>query len=404
MIYLFFSAMLYLCSHIFNVCAFACGLFWLIFLYFEYLLKGLSFKQGFCWGIFVYSVHFSWILKVVMYHQMSFLNYLLWLFIVFWFALSAGIWFFCMRFSWIISTVCFFMFLTKFSLVFCGPLEGYCLLNPLLCFVQVPSCLWIIKFFGDYAGFLLLTVFVHSFVSIKNQSFLYPLIISLLCGIYLLIGLLFFQEKEPAINGIYSLKPWWYGCKSAMFAGYRMADSLSLITNFVEEKKIHTVVLPESTFCFDIDEYTDFFPIWSEGLDNVSILFGTHRKLYNYYQNCVLILKNKKIEYIYDKQHLMPFIEKPLFSSFGLISDTFKKDTIKLTDVTYQLFLCSELFFEIKPVTEKKVLFLWNDSWLSFDWTKLLAEKFIQYFTIKYQVAVFHVSTQGKTNISMIGN
>ncbi len=403
MFYLALSAVFYLLSHVFNLCAFICGLLWLVPLYFEFCKRGLTFKQGFCWGLFVYGIHFSWMLQTLICHEMNFLLYLLWFFIIFWFALSTGAWFFLMRFSYILSTLCFFVFLTKLSLVFCGQLEGYCLLNPLLCFVQSPDCLWIVQFFGDCAGFLLLIVFSKFFVLFFQKLFGMFMFL-LLIGFYCFISLFLIEKERPIIDGILALKPWWYGSKSAMFAGYRMADSLACVATVVEVQKIHAILLPESTFCFDIDEYVDFFPIWSDGLDDVFIIFGTHRKIQNCYQNCVFVLKNNKINFIYDKKHLMPLIERPLSSFFIKTSKNYGSDIINLSDQTYQIFLCSELFFEAKPVSQDTIILLWNDSWLSFEWTKNLAEKFIKYFALKYKVSIIYVSTQGRTNISMIGN
>ena len=403
MMYIVFSAICYILSHFFPACAAFCGSAWLVLLYFKYKKNGLTFKEGFFWGLLVFGSHFSWVLATLISLKMNSLLYLLWFFIVFWYALSAGIWFFLTRYSFSLATLCFFVFLTKYSLIFCARLEGYCLLNPLLCYKNIPSFLWIIRLYGDYVGFLLFIILSEcaAFV-IMHKKFFYTLLLLLIILFDFFIGNFLLKKEDFTINEIVAVKPWWYGCKSGVFAGYRMAECLTYLSDFIEDKKIHAVIFPESTFCFDIDEYDDFFPIWSDGLEDVVIIFGTHRKVQNYYQNCVVILKNKKVERIYDKQHFMPYIEACCF--FHVPHALLVNDEIELATKKYQLFVCSELFFEVKPVSQKMILFLWNDSWLFFDWTKHLAGAFIKYFSIKYEVQILHVSTQGKTNISMIGN
>ena len=124
------------------------------------------------------------------------------------------------------------------------------------------------------------------------------------------------------------------------------------------------------------------------------------------------MLRDGVVVICYDKQHLMPFVERrpyffdllglaQLFSSQadeGLNRD-YGNDIILIEQQEYQLFLCSELFFQAKPIKQYPILLLWNDSWLYFEWTKRIALLFIDYFAMKHDVAIVHASTQGRTNI-----
>lgn len=318
----------------------------------------LKFWHGFVWGVVVFTFHFSWLLMLLCKHHAGFQGLLVWVLTIVWFACASGLWFYSFRYSCFFSTVLFFIFLTRCSLLPCGRLEGYPLINPLLPFMSYVSLQQCID---------------------ENMIF---------------------------------VQPWWYGSKNPMFVGYRMVDGIA--KTMKQYPCAHSIIMPESTFCFDLDEYEKFISIWADGLQDVTIVFGSHRKVGIGFLNSIFVLRAGKIIHIYDKQHLMPFVEciPYCFNIIGcgnLFLKTDEKvcarllnDVVPLNGQDYQIFVCSELFFQIKKVKNLPIIFLWNDSWLQFCWTKKLALKFIVYFALKNSVTVIHASTQGHTNMKFV--
>ncbi len=355
MIYIVCSALLFLYGQLSWSCSSVCALIWILPLILEASFKRLTFIQGFIWGFLVFSFHLSWLLVVLVRFGASFLGIFLWIITILWFSIICGLWFFSTKYSWIGSTLLFFIFLTKLSLLPFGRIEGYPLINPILPFIQ---------FFDQ-----------------KN----------------------FEKNHVGCDTDIALIVPWWYGHLNPMFVGYRMMDSIcEKVRNL---PNIHTLIMPESTFCFDIEEYSDFFSIWSDGYEHINIVFGAHRKSGDGYLNSIFVVRDGIIQKVYDKQHFMPFFEQnvwnlDLFSQKNQnVTSAYGDDVITLGKQKYQIFMCSELFFEIKKTKNLPVLMLWNDSWLQFEWTKKLALQYIQYFALKRNIYVIHASTLGLTNL-----
>ena len=349
MIYALLSAFLFIYGQLGWSYSVICAFIWIVPLIVYSLRNTLLFKQGFLWGLIVFSFHLSWLFVMFVNHGAGWLGIFIWIFAVIWFATFCGLWFFGIRYSWIVSTILFFLFLTRWSLLPCGRLEGYPLINPMLS--------WVI----------------------------------------------FFPKKTMHDSGMICIQPWWFGHSNPMFVGYRMVESIC--KSLRKYPQAHTIILPESTFCFDLHEYEDFCPIWSDGCEKVTLLFGSHRKSGQGYLNFICMVRDGKIVKMYDKQHFMPFIEDVPWG-LDLFAQKNKKavaiyddDIVILGEQKYQLFVCSELFFETKPTKGLPVLMLWNDAWLQFKWTKRLALRYIDYFAWKNQVPILHVSTLGITNI-----
>ncbi|OGB86003.1 hypothetical protein A3J41_01640 [candidate division TM6 bacterium RIFCSPHIGHO2_12_FULL_38_8] len=329
------------------------ALVWWVPLFMQSRYEKLSFWQGFFWGLIVFGFYLSWLGCMLVQHA-GWRGLLVWAMSVVWFSSASGLWFLGTGYSWILSTVLFFLFLTRLSLLPCGVAEGYCLLNPILPFFS-SSC------------------------------------------------------DEKIANELIFIQPWWYGNKNPMFVGYRMVDALN--DCILQYPNAHAIVMPESTFCFDLHEYEKFISIWSDGLEGKTILLGTHRKFGNGYLNSVVAICDGKIQKVYDKQHLMPFVERVpnCFELLGCAHLFLKSreqaipqkgdDVFIIGQESYQVFVCSELFFQTKKVKGLPIIFLWNDAWLQFCWTQKLALKFVHYFAWLHGVAVIHASTQGRTNL-----
>lgn len=297
-----------------------------------------------------------------------------------------------------------------------GVLEGYPLINPLLCLAMIPESLWITQWIGEVATFGLIVVFcILLSYALVFKRISYGLL-ALFCLLPFFAGVLVYEKKETSKDGMAYVQPWWHGCKSPMFAGYRMIHDLCEIRS--HNCNLRTIIMPESTFCFDVDEYKHFIPLWCNDMDGITILFGGHRRIdkdCDVFINSVFVLRNGLTQQIYDKQHYMPFIERVsyVFTLLGLgslfIKSEYAKlqgnwfchnnDCICLNGQMYQIFICSELFFHAKHIKKYPILLLWNDSWLSFNWVKSLALLYIDYVSVVYDIAILHASTQGRTNI-----
>src|SRR5260370_39597464 len=99
-----------------------------------------------------------------------------------------------------------------------------------------------------------------------------------------------------------------------------------------------------------------------------TVLIGGHRCVNEKNLNSFICLRGGKITYCYDKQHLIPFIEmipkvcqmlgcgEFFISAESACSypndgmDTGDIDTIEICGQIYQVFICSELFFEAKSI------------------------------------------------------
>jgi len=239
-------------------------------------------------------------------------------------------------------------------------------------------------------------------------------LLALLCLIPFLVGSFFYQEKKIPTSHIKYLKPWWYGHHNPMFVGYRMVHDIGEVIMTCPQTAY--ILMPESTFCWDVLEYQKFVPLWCDPDCGATIMFGGHRCVDGRTFNSFIVLRGGKITYYYDKQHLMPFVERvpKICSIFGCGNFFINEevdgckcsvdclDTIELCGQTYQVFICSELFFEAKKVKGYPIILIWNESWFCCKYMKDLAILYIKYFEIKHDVMVLYASTQGRTNVGKV--
>lgn len=423
--YALVSVVLFLYSFLGGPLSWACCFVWMIPL-FMWQFKNESLSQarvfGLClWGIVCFSVHFSWVL-CLMFTRAVYVwqGILVWLMMIAWFTSWSYLWLWSITrtttsmLNQFVSTMLFFLFLTRFSLFPCGIFEGYPFIHPLLPLATYPQLLWFLNLIGDVGGFMMMIVF-QIFVArlVKHGWSLVYFLLALLCLVPFAIGPFVYQNKKDQHEGLFFLKPWWYGTKNPMYAGYRMLYDLGNVVQKEDISCIQAIVLPESAFCFDVQEYIHFVPLWCDNVDNIPIIFGGHIVRNGVCKNSVFVVRNGCIQQSYDKIHDMPFVERAptLFAKLGLIPFNLHKtyriidvqrmsdDIVELGGKKYQIFICSEFFGEAKSVKGYTVLLMWNDSWLCFSWTKRLAMLFINYFSMKYNVAVVHGSTEGITNM-----
>lgn len=367
-----------------------------------------SFLQGCLWGVIVFGTYWYWIILLFKNQELTNLGCILWACVTIWGSIVAGLWMIYFDRWPTISTVLFFIFLSRGLLIPLGSLEGAPTLNPLVLISQYKILVAPLYYVGD-TGMLTFLFGIQNYIA--QQKFksisMYIFILIMIGGICWL-----FQKNTNYVTMPKTLIiiPWWYNQKKgAMFDAYRLTHDL--ICN-IRNKDIKIILTPESTFCFDLYEYNRFISLWSESADNIPILLGTHVACQGYTHNALLLLHNKKIVRSYFKTHTAPFLERTTFVERIFKKTFLSKETIpqriiekKQNDLlvidtkVYQLFMCSEFFMEAKKVWSYPILLVWNDTWLSCDYAKNLAMRFIEYFELKYGVRVFHIATSGVTNI-----
>ena len=373
------------------------------------LLPRVFWWHGYMWGTITFGVHTSWILILMHQKALGMQGYFFWMLLVTWFSCLSALWFYFFNQYPIISTVLFFIFMTNYSLIIGGVLDGYPLCNPMVALAEYPPLLYSLYWLRDIGYLWVLCGFQIAVVTVYQAPTKLSLICILLSLVIFLSGFIL-QKKDTDVHEVKIgvVCPWWYNSKDPMFVGYRMAHDLSTIAQ--KHQNLDAIILPESSFCWNLYEYDLFFSIWSESVGEASIILGSHCLQGAITHNCAFLLHNRVLAAKYFKQHKMPLVERSLYveqwigsllmshqgESEGVLPSN--SDEWVIGNCTYQIFICSELFFESKKVKGLPILLLWNDTWLCFDRMRYVARLFIRYFEQKYRVRVYHVSTLGHHN------
>lgn len=405
--------------------------------------KKYGFKEGVLWGTIVFMALLYWCLQMLFGYKFNMMTVLFWLVAVAWYALFAGIWFLLQAFlqkkmlekkisvdysfilSWLISTVLFIYFITYGSLFFGGVIEGYPFFNPFLICAQYPALIWCLKYIGCFGALLFFAGF-QIFTALAIKKWMGPrvkpedegqwnnryFLIAAICFIPFSLGFMFYMsEKKAVIDQSYFIKPWWFTSKEPMFSGYRMVSEVGKVAR--ENKDIRFICMPESAFNWNIHEYYQFIEMMGQDAPDTFIGFGGHRREGALLKSSFFVVKDGEKIFEYDKRHLIPLMERSseVLTALGLkqllsqdeffaYGDCEQNDIVEIDGVAYQVFICSEFFFEAKKTRGIPVLFVCNDAWLCCDYAKEWVELFVQYFAIRYHVPVFFGTVCGKNNIT----
>ena len=292
---------------------------------------------------------------------------------------------------------------------------------------------WLVFLFSDYkvgifgwavfflliAWYVLLSLIWFYFLNehpLLTKKISYSYFIFIIALQIVALGLPAPLEKKD-LKDVTVIIPWWHKKGDAMFCGYRLSHDICAA---VQKKESKIIITPESTFCYNLAEHKDFIPIWCDSAENIPMLLGAHCFKESSTHNGIFVLHNNEIVSHYFKKHQMPLVEKSIWLerifnkavlSHELINFSIKNkdgsqirfdhdnDLIKINGQIYQIFICSEFFFEIKEALGYPILLLWNDTWLSSRYAQRLALLFIDYFQKKYTVDVYHIATSGLSNI-----
>lgn len=365
-------------------------------------------RDSLMWGIIVFVAHWWWLLVLLHTKCISGWSYLLWTMLVIWCICLSSIWFYCLRYTRLWSTVVFFVVMSHYSMFLGGVIEGSPLFNPLVPLAYFPWTLHCLYWFSDIGMLVVLFAMQIALVDLWRYKTVQSACTLVGCMMIMACGYWTVSYQKEIQHTFVTVCPWWYGEGNPMFTGYRMSHDIC--TTMQKNKNASMIIMPESTFCGDVKEYKNFVPIWCDSAEDVPILFGAHLAESGFAHNAILLLHNNIFLFCYRKQHFMPLIERSIwierFLGQSLMSSTLlyppitqDQDLLKIDGIMFQIFICSEFFFEAKPVKGYPIMLLWNESWLQLDYAKQLAVFFINYFEKKYRVPILHMSTQGHSNI-----
>ncbi len=124
--------------------------------------------------------------------------------------------------------------------------------------------------------------------------------------------------------------------------------------------------------------------------DDVTIFIGGHRYQGDQIFNSLYVIRDGKIISWYDKQHLMPFVERHPFLKDG--HKAFCYGTTMNFIEEFQPYICSELYFFTKqPATSSSIIFICNDSWFMYNYAKDLAFRLAKIYSIMYTIEIVYV-------------
>lgn len=434
MVSLFISTFCFLIPFFYPNLSFLLFLF-LTPLMYQSWLQRLTFCKGLLWGLVVFSIHLVWFLGLIFFKGNGLLRIVFILLTVSWFSFFAGAWFWLVSFfkkkfftsneiinflfAWIIVTFGFFIFIIRGSLFICDVVEGYVFFNPFIPLAQYPELIWCLGSIGLIGGLIFLFLFqgLLTLGLLTRQRQMKYFVLALLSLLPFLMGLIFYQPLTVSSCGMYYLQPWWYydHRQDPVFCGYRMVHDVTKVV--CDDSAIQTILMPESTFVGDLYTYRSFIPMLCECAQDIVIVFGGQRRVNGLARTSCFALYNEQEAFVYDKSHLLPLLERApyLFKVFGfdrlLMSadetisypDSFQNnDVICLQERLFQVFLCSELYFESKKIRGTSILFLGNDSWLYCSYAKRLSELFFNYISVCYKVPILYCTVGGTTNVTKI--
>ena len=386
--------------------------------------KKWTFQEGYAWGLLFFAGHLTWFASIVYTQGQGAMRMGAYFGLVAYLSLYSGFWLWFKNLldnryvsniqnhngkcvasccTWIISTVTFIYLTCYCSMAIFDCFEGYPLINPLLPLVSWPWYLQPIAYLGAINYWIIIVL-----VNVSIASLYKKFDIKTLTFLIVLLGFpaLFYRNSKKITvskDGMFYLQPTW---NEKNLTPYQIFDEIGkqLDQLATQHTDIKFVFIPESGFCGNLFYWRNQLDRWT-GLfsDTTTIFIGAHRydldgkKSFNsLYQIC-----DGKIVTIYDKQHLMIFVERipqllPLFSGLFTTDDCVFSypvhDQSKMIMAGFQPIICSELFYEKKKIVKDvPILFICNDSWLSLDYAKQLAKRSSRLYGLRHRLPIVYV-------------
>lgn len=385
-----------------------------------------GFKAGCVWGLIFFGGHLAWLASIVYVKGQGDGCMLVYFAAVAYFSLFSGFWLWftqllvyrwvskiknlnrkCVALccTWVISTVTFICITCYCSLAIFVCLDGYPFIHPLLPLVSWTWYIRPVAYFGTIAYVIIIVVVNVTVASLYRKVDGATLIFLLmLLGFPALFQPPLYKVNVHTSEMVY-LQPAWNDTRlpsAHMF--YEIARQLDCLA--LHNPHVKFVLIPESGFAYNLLDWRNRLDAWTSLFDDVTIFIGAHRHDKGKVFNSLYQINNGKIINYYDKSHLVPFVERmpdwvswiPVFNCvFTTHDQVFSypiQDQAHVDVAGFQPFICSELFFEGKrPVQDKPILFICNDSWLALDYAKQLAKRSARLYSLRYQLPIVYVGS-----------
>ncbi|MFH1254118.1 MAG: hypothetical protein V1646_01660 [bacterium] len=290
---------------------------------------GQFFWYGLAWGILVFSVHFIWLLALLLDKVKSGKGFAIfaYAFGMTYFSFTSAIWFVVTGFlirkisRYYISQILIFLatcygyfyLLENYALWWLGRIEGYPFLNPLIPLIN----------FKLFTKALMVTGVLFSRGVGSYNRYNSGVISNNHAGLHAA------KLDKPNYCEFIYLKPEIVSVDQNLvsyeYQIYRKLCDLKLWERRDEHKQF-IIFAPESSFPFPLNTHPGAIELWSNVLpDNAHMLIGTQYKFDEKICQAVCWLNMRRINNFYVKKHCVPFVEKipRLYKKLKAIQDVF---------------------------------------------------------------------------------
>ena len=408
-------------------------LWWFVFICFVTLFyvhakkeAFISFSTGFFWGTIFFCFQTQGLLRVIIDHTKGRGGLFAWLLFVIYCSLWSGFIFWaismCGRFlkNRFLKTLCMGLFIIFFFywvehgiLLIFGRYEGYPLCHLLLPLTVYPQILFFVPIIGSLVlifCIVLCNMFVALFVISGKQNMRFIYLIGIFaCLSPFVVGVCFrLLNKIPDyIKHIMVVVP-----KSTSHNQLDCAQNIAeQITDCADKNRdINFIIMPESSYQFPLNEYLETVGLLGESLlsDETTLVLGAHRRENGKLYNSLYCIDWCRIINVYDKKHLIPFVEYlpnhfniPFFKGLFLnkkkqfnVSNNRRQVLHLGHEVEMVPYICSELFWGCERPEEwvETILCIANDSWFSSRSMRRLLSLLSYYRAIEWQKNILYVS------------
>lgn len=360
-------------------------------------------QAGWLWGMIFFSIHCAWLTPMI--SNIAYLALILYL------ANFTALWLWLKQqlspksdnrvvlFStWIISTAIFIYLISYCSLAIFGCFEGYPFIAPQLALVDLWWFKPVLIYLGWYGSLIaILSINIGLSLLYDTSKTLFFIVLLFLAGAC--------HEKIPSVSTdqISYLQPTWDKNLPAERLFYEIARKLDDIA--INHPQIAFVMMPEAVFPYDLYAWQKYLSAWSSLFSSQTIIFvGAYRMEQDRIYNSLYAVQDGNIIGVYDKQHRMPCIERPvllpgLHSIFASLGHAITCGAAQQNGWQVQEFdpwICSELFCRAKKMKQgQTILLVCHDEWLRFNYAKKLAVRYAKMQAIMHQVKIVYVGYEG---------
>lgn len=419
MIFIILSALIYLGAFIYPIYLWPGIFIWMSILIVHDTNNRYGWKEGLVWGLIFFAGHLAWLLKLIACKGQGDCKFLIYPCAVLYFSLYCAFWLglkqqlfrimtkridqkgkcAALCWTWVISTATFIYLTCYCSLAIFGCFEGYPFINPLLPLVSCSRYLKSLPFFGCVGYIIIIVIFNAVTAELYRKADITRLMVMMAFLAFPTILYDHAQKKYVKKIDFFYLQPSWKDLnltESQTF--YEIGRQLNKIVTTHQD--VRYIVMPESSFGYNLLAWQDKLAAWTDLFEGTTIFIGGHGVVDDKIFNSLYAIHNGTIVGRYDKQHLVPFVERVprwirFFSSvFMMDGKEFSYPAPQDNDNLqgFRPYICSELFFcgKLTKGTDP-ILCVCNDSWLMYDYAKELALRCAQIYSMQHRLEIVYV-------------